>query len=207
MKRNLISFAAGAIGILVALGLGGLIFLKASANGFSARSEPSSLEKFAARSARRLAAPSNVKSRQNPAPNSEEVLSDARAHWADHCATCHANNGSGATEMGRNMYPRAPDMRRDETQNLTDGELFFIIENGIRLTGMPGWSAGTAKSEQDSWKLVRFIRHLPQVFEEEERAMQKMNPRTPAELQEEKEEEEFLKGGDSHAKEHAHSQH
>lgn len=95
-------------------------------------------------------------------------------------------------------------MRKNETQSLTDGELFFIIENGIRLTGMPGWGAGTLKSEEASWKLVRFIRHLPQVSEEEEEEMKKMNPRTPAELEEEKEIEEFLKRGDSHA-EHAHS--
>ena len=201
-KRPLVIIAA----LILGIGVGAFAFLKIAAGGFSAKAEPTAVEKFAARSARRLAAPSSVKSAQNPVPNTEEVLSDARAHWSDHCATCHSNNGSGATEMGRNLYPRAPDMRQDETQDLTDGELFFIIENGIRLTGMPGWGAGSAKSEADSWKLVRFIRHLPQVSEEEEREMQKMNPRTPAELQEEKEEEEFLKGDDSHAKEeHAHS--
>ena len=201
MKRTLVILAA----LVLVIGIGAFAFLKIAAGGFSAKAEPTSIEKFAARSARRLAAPSSVKSAQNPAPSSAEVLSEARAHWADHCATCHANNGSGDTEMGRNLYPRAPDMRKDETQTLTDGELFFIIENGIRLTGMPGWGAGTAKSEEASWKLVRFVRHLPQVSEEEEREMQKMNPRTPAELQEEQEVEDFLKGGDSHAKEHAHS--
>ncbi|MBY0507749.1 MAG: c-type cytochrome [Bryobacteraceae bacterium] len=196
MKRNIVIVASA----VVVMSLGAFIFLKIAAGGFSAKAQPTAIEKFAARSARRLAASSSLKSRQNPAPATEEALSEARAHWADHCASCHANNGSGDTEMGRNMYPRAPDMRKSDTQNLSDGELFFIIENGIRLTGMPAWGAGTAKSEEDSWKLVRFIRHLPQVSEEEEREMQKMNPRTPAELQEEKEEEEFLKGGDSHAK-------
>jgi len=104
------------------------------------------------------------------------------------------------------MYPRAPDMRKPETQNQTDGELFFIIENGIRLTGMPGWG-GSKTSAEDSWKLVRFIRHLPQISEEEAREMQKLNPITRAELQEEKEADDFLKGGDSHATERAHSQH
>ncbi|MEO7651527.1 MAG: c-type cytochrome, partial [Bryobacteraceae bacterium] len=178
-----------------------------AARGFSAREKPTAIEKFAARAARSVAMPSSAKSRQNPAPNTDEVLSDARAHWADHCAACHANNGSGDTEMGRSMYPRSPDMRQPDTQNLSDGELLFIIENGIRLTGMPAWGDGTAKSEEASWKLVRFIRHLPQVSEEEEREMQKMNPRTPAELQEEKEEEEFLKGNDSHAKQKTHSRH
>ncbi|MBI2683291.1 MAG: c-type cytochrome, partial [Acidobacteriales bacterium] len=180
--------------VVLVIGLGAFAFLKIAANGFSAKAEPTALEKFAARSARRLAAPSSLKSRQNPAPATEEALSEARAHWADHCASCHANNGSGDTEMGRNMYPRAPDMRKSDTQDLSDGELFFIIENGIRLTGMPAWGAGTAKSEEDSWKLVRFIRHLPQLSDDEEQEMKKMTPKTPAELEEEKEVEEFLKG-------------
>jgi mono/diheme cytochrome c family protein len=203
MKRTLVTLVI----VVSVMGIGGFAFLKIAAGGFSAREEPTAIEKFAARAARRLAVPSSVKSRQNPAPDTADVLSDARAHWADHCATCHDNNGSGDTEMGRNMYPRAPDMRKAETQNLTDGELFFVIENGIRLTGMPAWGTGTAKSEAQSWKLARFIRHLPQVSEEEELEMQKMNPRTPAELQEEKEEEEFLKGYNSNAKQKTHSQH
>ena len=201
MKRALVMVAA----VIVVIGIGAFAFLKIAAGGFSAKAEPTAIEKFVARSARSLAAPSSAKSRQNPVPNTPEILADGRAHWADHCATCHSNNGSGETEMGRNLYPRAPDMRKDETQNLTDGELFFIIENGVRLTGMPAWGAGTAKSEEDSWKLVRFIRHLPQISEEEEEEMKKMNPKTPAELQEEKEVEGFLKGDDSHAKQKGHS--
>ena len=201
MKRTLVTLFI----VAFSAGIGGFAFLKIASSGFSAKAEPTAIEKFVARTARRLAAPDSIKSKQNPEANTEEVISEARVHWADHCASCHANNGGGDTEMGRNMYPRAPDMRKSDTQDLSDGELFFVIENGIRLTGMPAWGGGTAKSEAAAWRLVRFIRHLPQVSEEEERVMQKMNPRTRAELQEEKEEEEFLKGGDSHAKEHAHS--
>ena len=56
------------------------------------------------------------------------------------------------------MYPPAPDMRRAETQQLTDGELFYIIQNGVRLTGMPAWGGSggdvSAHDEEDSWKLV-----------------------------------------------------
>jgi mono/diheme cytochrome c family protein len=187
--------AALAIIVLIAAAW---LYLRFATGGFSAKQNPTSIEVFLARTARRLAVPSEAKARRNPTPNTPETLADARAHWADHCATCHANNGSGDTEIGRNLYPRAPDMRRPDTQNLTDGELFFIIENGVRLTGMPAWGNGSEHSAQDSWKLVRFIRHLPQISEQEERDMQKMNPRTPAELQEEQAEENFLKGEDTH---------
>ena len=197
--------ALALIGIVVVVGVAVFAYLRVSVNGFSARAEPTGLEKYVARSARNMAVPTIFKSQQNPQPDTPEILSEAQAHWADHCAGCHANNGSGDTEMGRNMYPRAPDMRQAGTQQLTDGELFFIIENGVRLSGMPGWG-GSAHSSEDSWKLVRFIRHLPQVSADEERAMQKMNPRTPAEMQEEKEEEEFLNGNgeDPHAEHHHH---
>ncbi|PWT98141.1 MAG: cytochrome C [Terriglobia bacterium] len=182
--------------------------LRTTARGFSAREEPTALERFLASRARKFAASDNVKSQQNPEPNTSEVIAEGRAHWADHCATCHGNNGSGNTEMGKNLYPRAPDMRQDATQKLSDGELFYIIENGIRLTGMPAWGNGSAKSQADSWKLVRFIRHLPQVSDEEEHAMQKMNPKTPAELQEESEEERFLKGDNTDVSaEHSHHHH
>jgi mono/diheme cytochrome c family protein len=84
-----------------------------------------------------MAVPDSAKALTNPTPDSAEVLADARAHWADHCATCHANNGSGDTEMGKHLYPPALDMRAADTQAMTDGELFYIIQNRVRLTGMP----------------------------------------------------------------------
>jgi hypothetical protein len=103
------------------------------------------------------------------------------------------------------MYPPAPDMRQPDTQNLSDGELFYIIQNGVRLTGMPSWGSGADHDEQDSWKLVRFIRHLPKLTTEEEQEMQTLNPTSPDELKEEEEEREFLNGGqpDEH-KQHEH---
>jgi len=156
------------------------------------------METWVAQKSRALAMPAEAKSRMNPIASSPEVLAEGRAHWADHCFSCHANNGSGDTVLGKSLYPPAPDMRLPATQQLTDGELFYIIQNGIRLTGMPAWGNGTPKDEEDSWKLVHFIRHLPQITLEEKKAMEKMNPRSPDELAEEQEEERFLRGEDSH---------
>lgn len=90
-----------------------------------------------------MAVPAGAQEQTSPIGDSSEVLAEARAHWADHCAGCHANNGSGETEMGKHMYPPAPDMRAADTQTLTDGELFYIVQNGIRLTGMPAWGSGS----------------------------------------------------------------
>jgi mono/diheme cytochrome c family protein len=80
-----------------------------------------------------------------------EVLSAARSHFADHCASCHGNDGSRKTEIGWNLYPKAPDMRLPETQNLTDGEIYYIIHNGIRLTRMPAWGSPARTMIVGSW--------------------------------------------------------
>lgn len=203
--RGLIWMVAGAIALCIAVGIACAMFLKTRRDGFSARAQPSVLERWVARQARSMALPTDAKTHRNPIGDSPEVLAEARAHWADHCAACHSNNGSGDAEMGKHMYPPAPDMRRPDTQNLSDGELFYIIQNGVRLTGMPSWGSGAGHDEQDSWKLVRFIRHLPKLTAEEERDMQTLNPKSPDELKEEEEEREFLNGGQSDGhKQHEH---
>jgi mono/diheme cytochrome c family protein len=172
-----------------------LLWLRNFTGAFSAREQPSWLERWFANEARHFAMPSQAKKLKNPVARSPEVLEEARAHWADHCASCHANNGSGDTQIGRNLYPKAPDMRSSQTQQLSDGELYEVIQNGIRLTGMPAWgSAGDGDGNQDSWKLVLFIRHLPSMTAQEVERMQKLNPKTIQEFDEEKTEQEFLNG-------------
>ena len=162
--------------------------------GISARREPSVLEASLARRLRSWAIPGEARSARTPIAAGANVLAEARRHFADHCASCHGNDGSGRTPMGQSMYPRPPDMRASGTQSLTDGELFYIIENGVRFTGMPGW--GAAEKPEESWKLVHFIRHLPLIGPEELREMERFNPRGPDEWQELQEEEEFLRGGE-----------
>jgi mono/diheme cytochrome c family protein len=202
-------FVCGALAVC-GIGLLALAAFLLTAHGFSAREAPSAVESWIARRARMAAAPADAANRANPAPDTPAVLAEARAHWADHCASCHANDGSGESLMGRRTYPPAPDMRGPETQKLTDGELFYIIQNGVRLTAMPGWasSAGnSAHDELDSWKLVRFIRHLPKLTFDEKREMEKLNPKGPDDRKEEEEEEKFLKGEDTNVQQTEHHHH
>jgi mono/diheme cytochrome c family protein len=183
------------IALVVVVILGGL-WLKLVAGGFSARAKPSPIEQFAAATARKLALPERAKDLKNPVPYSIEALEQARAHWADHCAFCHGNDGSGNTEVGRNLYPKPPDMRASPTQSLSDGELYFTINRGVRLTGMPAWGE-PGDDDKDSWKLVYFIRHLPKMTAQEAEAMRKLNPESSMERGEERQEEEFLEGNSS----------
>lgn len=189
LKLVLLGLALGG----VMLAVSGLVYLRVT--GLSARGEPGAMETAIARTARRLAIPSEARARRNPIPASPEVLTDGMAHYADHCATCHANDGTGNTEMGKGLFPRAPDMRLPATQELSDGELFYVIEHGIRFTGMPGWSTGTAAGEDSTWRLVHFVRHLPQLAPAELEAMKNRNPRSPEEILQEIEEERFLNEG------------
>src|SRR6266568_4228480 len=120
--RKLTWFLGGALSLLAVQALIAAIVM-ARARGLSAREDPTGIERWIARRARDAALPRAAKSRANPIPKTADVLADARTHWADHCASCHANDGSGENTMGQHMYPPAPDMRKSGTQNLSDGEL------------------------------------------------------------------------------------
>ena len=166
--------------------------------GFSARATPSSIEVFAATTARRLAVPSSYRWLQNPLAATPENIRAGMEHFANHCATCHANDGSGDTMFGKGLYPKPPDMRRGETQNKSDGALYYTIENGVRLSGMPAFGEEHAAAEDaETWNLVLFMRHLPNLTANELRNMEQLNPKTEEERQEEKQEEEFLNGGEA----------
>lgn len=180
------------LGILVLSG--GLLVWSTVRRGFSTHDEPSRIEAAVARTVRHWSVPAELRDASNPLPLTPQVLGEARAHWADHCASCHGNDGKGKTAIGENLYPRVPDMTLPATQTLSDGELFAIIENGIRLTGMPGWGNGTAESAYGSWGLVHLIRHLPELTPEELAEMEALNPKTPEEWEQMQAEEAFLSG-------------
>jgi|SRR5579862_1004575 len=142
-------------GALMAGGFGLLIW-----RGFSARTEPSPFEKTLARTVRNLAIPRRERNEKNPLEVNSQTLTDARERFIARCSVCHGSDGRGQTQMGRSLYPRVPDLLSAQTQSLTDGEIHYIIENGVQLTGMPGWSNPHQETEDDSWKLVLFIRDV-----------------------------------------------
>ena len=176
--------------------LGGAAVYTVTRKGLSTRVTPSALEKALALSMRSLATPASVRGLQNPVQWTPSARAEGLEHFADHCATCHANDGSGQTGLGRAFYPPAPDMRAPRTQQLSDGELFSIIENGIRLTGMPAWGTGTPDGARSSWMLVHFIRQLPMLTAEDITRMEDMNPRTPGQFQNEEAARRFLAGAE-----------
>lgn len=172
------------LAVLVALVvvLGAVMFVWIGSRGISARAEPGRLETLVARTMRRLAIPRKERNAKNPVAVTPEVLAAGMAHWADHCAACHGNDGSGETVIGLGLYPKPPDMRLPATQSLSDGELFYVIENGVRLTGMPAWGTSDPANAEGTWHLVHFIRRLPTLTMDEVQQMQGMNPKSPDEI-------------------------
>lgn len=162
---------------LAALGAVSLGYVVAT--GLSARAKPGSIETRLARAVRGLAVPREIRTKANPiAPGAKAVAAGMKI-YAGYCASCHANDGSGDIGLGKSMFPPAPDMRQPTTQQLTDGEIFYIIEEGVRFTGMPGWSNDTPDGEEMAWNLVHFIRHLPKLTEAEKHDMESLNPQRP----------------------------
>ena len=137
--------------------------------GLSTDDQPSYVETVVARTFRDLAIPRKARLETNPWKATPEVLTQAGESFLDRCAVCHGPDGSGQIQAGRNLYPKAPDLRLPQTQNLTDGEIRYIIRNGVRLSGMPGWAKPHDEQNDDSWKLVLFIRSLRELSKQEQK--------------------------------------
>ena len=148
--------------LAMAGGVAGFLFTR---NGLSARTEPPAIEKAVARRVRWLSLPSDAKRKVNPFARDANAWAEGGRTFEDHCAVCHEENGSGKTEIGRNVYPKVPDLRLEDTQRLSDGALYFVIANGVRYTAMPAWA--DEHTPDEIWKMVSFIRKLPKITPEE----------------------------------------
>jgi predicted CXXCH cytochrome family protein len=116
------------------------------------------------RTVRNLGIPRSSRGEKNPWTATPETLQEARENFTNHCAGCHGKDGNAQSEIGQNLEPKAPDLRAAPTQNLSDGEIHYIIKNGVRLTGMPAWgNSHVGQEDNNAWKLVLFIRSISQL--------------------------------------------
>ena len=155
--RILKAFATGLLILLIIGAIGATVLIH---RGFRATAKPPRLEAVLARTARNLAIPRTERNQKNPFEPASDTMQQGREYFLNQCAACHGIDGSGRTQVGLNLYPRVPDLHEAATQSLTDGELHYIIENGVPLTGMPAWANPHGESSSNSWKLVLFIRTL-----------------------------------------------
>ena len=95
----------------------------------------------------------------SPTKDVSASLAEGDKIFGTDCSECHGNSGRKPTDAGRWMYPRAADLGSPEVQRYSDRELFWIVKNGIRLSGMPAFSR--VESDENIWDLVHFVRTLP----------------------------------------------
>jgi mono/diheme cytochrome c family protein len=137
-----------------------IAYYRVRAGGLAADAEPGQFERAVATRLQLLSIPAGARGQSNPLGTADPAMwRTAADHYGDHCAGCHGNDGHGNTDMGENLYPKTPDLADPAVQRLSDGELFYIIQNGVRWTGMPAWKH--EHSAEDTWRLVSFIRALP----------------------------------------------
>ena len=129
--------------------------------GCTADKHPSQEETSLANAAKDVTIPLEAGKMKNPLPETDEVVSQGQEVFLGSCAQCHGADGRGDTTVGRNMAPPAMDLSSAHVQHWNDAELFWIIQNGVRLTGMPSWKSSI--SDTDTWKLARFIRTIPRL--------------------------------------------
>lgn len=126
---------------------------------------PSRMERRFATFALNKAVARRASNRTNPLPTSAETLRGGLAHFRENCLLCHGAPGVDPGEIGQGLNPGAPDLTLPRIQARTDGELFWITSNGIRMTGMPAF--GPTHDENEIWQIVAFLRHLPEITDAE----------------------------------------
>jgi len=183
--------------LLVAFGAAAFVF--SGSFNTAATVPPSKAENAIAKFALDKSVGKRAPARRNPLAVSPEILRGGLSHFRENCVVCHGAPGVDPSEFGQGLNPGAPDLTLPRVQSRSDGELFWITSEGIRMTGMPAFSP--THQENEIWQIVAFLRHLPEITQEE-----------TAELKRETEEQEHHHGeapppGVSATPSHPHSAH
>ena len=155
-------------GLLLLPALGVLcagIVLAAGLVDFSASTPPGRLEERLATFAINRSIERHASKGTNPLARSPAAIAAGLALFRTHCVACHGAPGVDPTEGGASLNPPAPGLTLARVQARSDGELQWIVSNGIRMTGMPAF--GASRSDEDIWQLVAALRRLPRLSPEE----------------------------------------
>jgi mono/diheme cytochrome c family protein len=147
-----------AASVLTALAVAAVSFAL-SQFSLSAIPEPGRAETVLATKARHFYVRWGSREQIPPAPvDLQASIEEGDKLFGTECADCHGLDGHKPTDAGRWMYPRAADLTSDEVQHFSDRELFWIVNNGIRFSGMPAF--GKVETDEHIWNLVQYLRTL-----------------------------------------------
>ena len=161
-------FLSGVVFTVALILVLGVLFMVSGLYDVAAAKPPGALEKAVARLTMNRSVARRAGKNANPLSGPDTIRAGL-AHYREMCVFCHGAPGVDASEAGEGLNPPAPDLTIESVQSRTDGELFWIVQNGIRMTGMPAFG-GTHK-DPEIWKIVAFLRHLPQITKDEKAAL------------------------------------
>jgi mono/diheme cytochrome c family protein len=163
-------FLSGAVFGIAAVGAAAAALVASGVIDPAASVAPSALETRLARFALDRAVARRAPRSPNPLKADADTLRGGMEHYRQMCVTCHGAPGVDPSEAGVGLNPPAPDLTLGRVQKRSDGELFWLVQNGVRMTGMPAF--GPTHKDEEIWKIVAFLRRLPALSAEEQKALQ-----------------------------------
>jgi len=162
-------FLAGLLFGILALGAAAVFLVVSGMIQVAAAVPPGAVETRVARFALDRSVSRRAPRATNPLGKNADILREGAEHYREMCVGCHGAPGVDPSEIGEGLNPPAPDLTLERVQRRTDGELFWIVQNGIRMSGMPAF--GATHKDRQIWEIVAFVRHLPELTPEEEKAL------------------------------------
>ena len=172
MKKRWMILMGFAAGVLVSL-LVPLIILSTGAISVGADVKPGLVERTLAPWARDLSVERRAPKEKDPYDGDPAAIAMGLDHYRKNCLMCHGAPGVAAAELAKGLNPRAPALDKGESDT-PDGELFWVIKHGIRMTPMPAF--GPTRTDEEIWKIVAFVRHLPDMTAQERESLRAANP-------------------------------
>jgi len=100
----------------------------------------------------------------NPYAGDSAAIATGLDHYRENCVMCHGAPDVEAADLSKGIHPSAPSLGKEN--DTSDGEFFWVVKHGIRMTAMPAF--GPTHTDEEIWKLVAFIRHLPDLTTQEQ---------------------------------------
>lgn len=147
-----------------------LAVLALGAVDMSAARPPGRMERAIASWALDRSMARHAQKQDNPFKDALSVLPTGMKHYQANCVSCHGAPAVPAAELAYGLNPPAPALAAEATQSRTDGQLFWVICNGIRMTGMAAF--GKTHEDEEIWHTVAFVRHLPDLTDPERQTLQ-----------------------------------
>ena len=153
------------IGIIAAMGIGGMLFAWSGLYDISAAEPHWDATESLIETLRDRSITVHSKGIQTPDLDDPEYLMAAAGHYHGMCRLCHGAPGAHTNEFARGLYPSPPDFTTGAVQDTrSSAEIYWIVKNGIKMTGMPAF--GPTHDETELWGLVAFTRELNEMSAE-----------------------------------------